>query len=108
MSLVLNPAGIAENEGVSTIGARLSAPAAVDTTLNVEVTADAPAAASDFMLSANRMLTITAGATDSTGIVTVTAVDNLVHRTRQDAAGGGDRRRRAWDSGAGGADSCDR
>ena len=79
VSLVLNPAGIAENEGVSTIGARLSAPAAVDTTLNVEVTADAPAAASDFMLSANRMLTITAGATDSTGIVTVTAVDNLVH-----------------------------
>ena len=79
VTLVPDPAEIGENGGVSTIRAQLSGAAAVDTTLQVEVTPNAPAMPHDFTLSANRMLTIGAGQTASTGIVTVTAVNNSVH-----------------------------
>ncbi|MYJ67968.1 MAG: hypothetical protein F4087_05575, partial [Gemmatimonadetes bacterium] len=46
------------------------------TTLTVSAAAVSPATAADFTLSANRTLTVAAGATASTGAVTVTGVDN--------------------------------
>ena len=45
-------------------------------TLTVSATAVSPAVAGDFALSANQVLTITAGQTSSTGTVTISAEDN--------------------------------
>ncbi len=76
MSLVLTPASISENGGVSTVTATLSSTSSEAMTMTVSVTAVSPATASDYTLSANRTLTIAAGATTSTGTVTITGVDN--------------------------------
>ena len=76
VSLVLMPASITENGGVSTVTATLDTAVSGETVVTVTATAVAPAAASDFTLSANATLTIAANATTSTGTVTVTAVDN--------------------------------
>ena len=76
-TLVLNPAAIAENGGTSTVTARLSNPATEAATLTVTTTAVSPAVSGDFTRAGNT-LTIAANATTSTGLVTVTAVDNSV------------------------------
>ena len=76
VSLVLTPGAIAENGGTSTVTATVSR--ASDTAFDVTVSASPvdPATASDFSLSTNTTLSFAANATQSTGIVTVTAVNN--------------------------------
>ena len=76
VSLVLTPGAIAENGGTSTVTATVSR--ASDTAFDVTVSAAPvdPATASDFSLSTNTTLSFAANATQSTGIVTVTAVNN--------------------------------
>ena len=94
-TLVLNPETILETGGVSTVTAKLSHPtttAAV--TLTLTTTAVSPAMQADFTRTGST-LTIAASATTSTGLVTVTAVDNNVAtgnkqvRVAATAAGGG-------------------
>ena len=75
-TLVLTPASVLESGGVSTVTARLSHPTTEATTLTVSAAPVSPAVAGDFTLSATTTLTLAAGATASTGLVTVTAVDN--------------------------------
>ncbi len=75
-TLVLDPSTILEDRGVSTVTARLSHPTTEAATLTVAATAVSPADAMDFTLSSTTTLTIAANATTSTGLVTVTGVDN--------------------------------
>ncbi len=75
-TLVLNPASILESGEVSTVTARLSHPTTEAATLTVAAAPVSPADAMDFNLSSTTTLTIAAGDTTSTGLVTVTAVDN--------------------------------
>ena len=84
VTLVLAPDTITEDGGVSTVTATLDHPSSESTTVTVTATPESPAVAGDYTLSANRELTIPAGETDSTGTVTITAVDNDVdapHKT---------------------------
>ena len=76
VTLRLDPASISEDGEVSTVTASLDHPSSEATTVTVSVTAVAPATSSDYQLSSNVELTIAAGATDSTGAVTITGVDN--------------------------------
>ncbi len=76
-SLNLNPDTISENGGFSTVTASLTKVHTEDVTVTVAADPMDPAVAGDFTLSANRTLTIAAGSRDSTGVVTVTAEDNL-------------------------------
>ncbi len=78
VTLSLDKASITENRGVSTVTAELSHPSSAETTVTVAVTAVSPAVSEDINLSSNIRLTIAAGATKSTGAVTITAVDNSV------------------------------
>ena len=78
VTLVLTPSSVSEDGGVSTVTAVLTRPSSSATTVTVAATAVAPAAAGDFTLSTAAALTIAAGATASTGVVTLTAVDNDV------------------------------
>ena len=77
-TLILTPDSIGENEGESTVTATLSHPSSVETTITVSAAAVSPAVAADFELSANKVLTIAADTTTSTGTVTIGAVDNGV------------------------------
>ena len=70
VSLFLSPATISENGGVATVTATLDHASSAATTITVS------AASGGFTLSANKTLTIAAGETTSTGIVTITANDN--------------------------------
>ena len=76
VTLSLSASSIAENGGSSTVTASLSHPSSASTTVEVSAAAVAPAVADDFTLSENTTLTIAAGATASTGVVTVMADDN--------------------------------
>ena len=76
VTLVLTPATVSENGGVSTVTATLDRASSEATTVTVSATAVSPAMTGDFTLSANTVLTIAAGATASTGTVTLTGVDN--------------------------------
>ncbi len=77
-ALVLTPASISENGGVSTVTATLSSVSSAAVTITVSAAAGAGAVAADFSLSSATTLTIAANATTSTGTVTVTANDNSV------------------------------
>ena len=79
LTLELDPTSIAESgDGNSTtVTATLSGASSQAVTLTVAASAVSPAVAGDFTLSGTT-LTIAAGATESTGAVTVTAVDNDV------------------------------
>ena len=79
-TLVLTPTMINEsgNGNASTVTATLSGKSNTAVALTVAATAGADTAASDFTVSANKTLSIAAGATTSTGAVTITAVDNNV------------------------------
>ena len=72
VALVLDPASISEKGGVSRVTATLSHPSSAGTTVTVAAVAGA------YTLSAATTLTIAAGEIGSTGVVTVTAVDNAV------------------------------
>ena len=74
VTLALDPASISEAREVSTVTATLSRPSSAETTVTVSV---APVEG-DFSLSPADTLTIAAGGTTSTGLVTVTAVNNDV------------------------------
>ena len=78
VTLKLTPSSISEDGGVSAVSASLNRASSAATTVTVSAEAMTPAVPGDFMLSANRTLTIPAGQTDSTGTVTVRAVDNTV------------------------------
>ena len=76
VTLMLSPSSINENSEISTVTARLNRPSSEAVTVSVAAVTVSPAMASDFTLSANKTLTITAGQTTSTGRVTITAEDN--------------------------------
>ena len=76
-SLVLSPASIAEDGGVSTITATVSPAARTAFAVTVSAAAVSPGVAEDFTLSGNT-LSVAVGATTSTGTVTITAVNNNV------------------------------
>ncbi len=77
-ALVLTPASISENGGVSTVTATLSSVSSAAVTITVSAAEVAPAVAGDFALSSATTLTIAAGSTTSSGAVTITANDNSV------------------------------
>ena len=78
VTLSLSPDSIAEGgrDEVSTVTATLDRVTGRETVVTVSAAAGTNAAASDFRLSSNTELRIAAGATSSTGTVTITAVDN--------------------------------
>ena len=78
VTLALSPTSIAESGATnsSTVTASLGHPSIAVTTITVGAAAGTNAVAGDFRLSSNPTLTIAAGATSSTGTVTITAVDN--------------------------------
>ena len=78
VTLTLTPASITEDGGTSTVTASLDRMSSQDTIVTVSAAPVSPATEGDYTLSVNRELTIAAGATDSTGEVTITAVDNDV------------------------------
>ena len=75
VTLVLTPALVGENGGVSTVTATVSPASSEAFTVTVAAAAVAPAVSGDFTLS-GATLNFAADATDSTGAVTLTAVDN--------------------------------
>ena len=75
-TLVLSPASISENGGVSTVTATLSSAVSAEVTITVS-------AAGDFTLSSPATLTIAVGQTTSTGVVTITANDDMVSAATQ-------------------------
>ena len=75
VTLVLTPDTIAENGGVSVVTATVSPASEEPFGVTVSALADAPAAAGDFELRGT-VLSFAANATQSTGEVTVTAIDN--------------------------------
>ena len=73
-TLILSPASIGENGGISTVTATLFQAASAAVTIVVS-----PAVGGEYTISANDTLTIAALMTESTGTVTITAVNNTVH-----------------------------
>ncbi len=73
-----SPGTIAENGGVSTVSAWLGYAVDHDVTVTVRVQTGDRSSSEDYTLSENRTLTIASGSKQSTGTVTVTAVDNPV------------------------------
>ena len=80
VTLVLSRSTIDESgtHNAATVTATMSPASVQSTTVTVAAAAGTNAAAGDYTLSSNKTLTIAAGATESTGTVTVTAVDNAV------------------------------
>ena len=78
VTLTLDTTAISEDGGVATITATLDKVSDAATTVSITATPVAPAVKEDFTLSSTTELTIAAGATTSTGTVTITAVDNDV------------------------------
>ena len=78
VTLALSDASIGEDGGVSTVTATVSPAAATAFTVTVSAAPVSPAVAADFMLSGNKALSFAANATTSTGVVTITGVDNDV------------------------------
>ena len=76
VTLSLSSTTISEAGGVATVTASLTHASSVPTTVTVSAEAVAPAAALDYSLGSNRVLTIAAGSTASTGTVTIAGVDN--------------------------------
>ena len=76
VTMMVAPALISEAGAVSTVTATLSHPSSAATTITVSASAVSPAVPGDFTLSGANTLTVAAGATTSTGTVTITTVDN--------------------------------
>ncbi len=77
-TLLLSSSLIGEDGETTTVTATLNRPSSEETTIDVTVLPDAPATSSDYMLSGNTTLTFEAGATVSSGMVTITSVTNDV------------------------------
>ena len=75
VTLVLSPDSIAEDGGVTTVTATVSPASAEAFTVTVAATADAPGTEADFTLT-GASLSFAANAAESTGEVTIAAVDN--------------------------------
>ena len=78
VTLVLTPATITQSGGPTTVTATLdpaSSASSASTTVTVSAAPVSPAIEDDYDLSASSVLTIDAGATSSTGLVTITAVN---------------------------------
>ena len=78
VALALSPTSISETGGVASVTATLSGKSSEAVTVTVGAVAGTGAVAADFGLSAEKTLTIAAGATDSSGDVTITANGNDV------------------------------
>ena len=80
VTLVLTPASINESgaTNASTVTATMNGESSEAVTLTVSSTPVSPAVAGDLTLSDNKTLTIPANTQASTGVVTITAVDNDV------------------------------
>ena len=76
VTLSLSNTSVSEDGGTATVTASLAHASSVPTTVTVSAEAVAPAATLDYSLGSNRILTIAAGSTASTGTVTITGVDN--------------------------------
>ena len=78
VSLVLNPATITEDGGVSTVTATITQGVAAAFEVSVSAEPESPAVEADFTLSENTVLSFAANATTSSGTVTITAANNDV------------------------------
>ena len=78
IELVLTPPSIPDDGSSSTVSAELDQSSGADTVVTVSVAPVGGAPASAVTLSQNAELTIAAGNTQSTGTVTITAVDDAV------------------------------
>ncbi len=78
VTLALAQPMIEENGGSTTVTAHLDAASSTPTEITVSVMPNAPATPADYNLSTNRTLTIPPEATESTGLVTITARDNNI------------------------------
>ena len=78
VTLVLDRDRISEVSGQGTVTATLDQPSTAETTVTVSASAVSPAMASHFTLSTNKVLTIAAEETSSTGTVTIEAVNNAI------------------------------
>ena len=76
-TLVLSSATISENGGITTVTATLSTPEGAAVTITVSATPEGHAVRGDFSLLTPATLTIAADSLTSTGLVTITAVNNL-------------------------------
>ena len=77
VTLVLSPSSIGENGGLSTVTATLDYASSQTTTITVSATAVSPAVPGDFELSGTTLM-IAAGQKESTGTVTIAAMNNNV------------------------------
>ena len=78
VTLVLTPASIDESGNTSTVTATMDGTSSEAVTLTVSAMPVSPAVAGDLTLSENTTLTIPALSQASTGVVTITAIDNEV------------------------------
>ncbi|MCY4001758.1 MAG: leucine-rich repeat protein [Bacteroidetes bacterium] len=76
LTLTLSPTSIDEDRGSTTITATLNPVSSDVTTVTISAFPESPATGDDYRLSTNTTLTIPAGQTSSTGLVTITAIDN--------------------------------
>ena len=76
LTLDLSAATITENGQTTTVTATLSGKSSEDVELTVAASPETGASASDFSLTDNKILTIAAGATNSTETVQITSIDN--------------------------------
>ncbi len=76
VSLELVPDPISENGGFSTVRASVSPASATPFTVTISAQAVSPATSGDFTLSGNTTLNFAAGATQSSGTVTIAAMNN--------------------------------
>ena len=90
VTLALSKSSIPENGGSTTVTATLSGVSSAATTVTVSAAAVSPAVSGDYTLSENKTLTIAAGATASTGTVTITAVNNTVDAPNKTVTVSGD------------------
>ena len=106
VTLKLDPASISENGGETTVTASLSGPSSENLTVTVTARPESPAVDGDLELTGTT-LTIEAGATESTGEVTVTAKDNDLDAPEKRVTIGGTVRQRRGRAGAPDADDHD-
>ena len=78
VTLALSDTSISENSESTTVTATLSSAMSTALTVTISARAVSPAVSGDFSLSTNKVLTIAANETSSTGTVTITGVNNNV------------------------------
>ena len=76
--LELSSFSISENGGAANVTAYLGVPSSQDVIVVVSATPVSPAVEGDFTITSNNTLTIAAGSTHSTDVMTITGVDNGV------------------------------